>query len=82
MRNARLGEFVCNGVPVFIEEPTVDTPMKQGDQFTVSLGIRDQLMTMGLQDILHLKHLVCAAEARIRLRREQAVKSRNLTLDL
>lgn len=83
MTTERLGEFNCNGVPIFIEEALVDTlNLKPHDDFKVCLGIQDSLTEMGLSDIQLLKRLLCAAEKRVRLRQEQALRARNLKLDL
>ena len=83
MRKTRLGGFVCKGVPVFIEEAPVDTlQLKPDDPITVALGVRDLSMDMDLADIQSMKRLLNAAETRLRLRQEQALKARNLTLDL
>jgi hypothetical protein len=83
MRKTRIGGFVCKGVPVFIEESPVDTLNLSPDHDpTVALGIRDQSMDLDMSDIQSWKRLLNIAEARLRLRQQQAILSRNLTLDL
>lgn len=83
MTTERLGEFSCNGVPVFVEETHVDTlNLKPSDDFKVCLGIREELAEMGLGEIQLMKRLLHAAERRVRLRQEQALRARNLQLDL
>lgn len=83
MRSARLGEMHCNGVPVFMQEAPLDvSAIKPGDRFHVEMSIEDRVLSMGLEDIGRMKRLLCLAERRINLRKEQAFKSMNLTLEL
>lgn len=83
MKKVRLGGFVCKGVLVFIEETPVDTlTLKPGEPLTVALGLQDLSMDIDLSDIQNLKRLLNTAESRLRLRQDQALRARNLTLDL
>lgn len=83
MRAERLGEFNCKGVSVFIDETPVDTlNARPNDDFKVCLGVQDKLAEMGLSEILLMKRLLLAAEKRVRLRQEQALRARNYKLDL
>lgn len=83
MKKTRIGGFVCKGVPVFIDEAPVDTlSLNPKDEPTVALGVRDQLLDLDISDIQSWKRLLNIAEARLRLREQQALQSRNFTLDL
>ncbi len=83
MKRLRLGEVLCSGVPVYVEEEPVDTLALEGvSNFTVQMGIRDEVLDMGLSEVRALKRLLHRAEQQILLRHEQAMRSRNLHLDL
>lgn len=83
MKRVRLGQVMCKGVPVYVEETPVDTlALDSDDEFTVALNIQDKELDLGLTDIRALKRLLAKAEQQILLRNEQATKARNLHLDL
>lgn len=83
MKRVRLGQVMCKGVPVYVEEMPVDTLALDSDaEFTVALNIQDKELDLGLTDIRALKRLLARAEQQILLRNEQATKARNLHLDL
>lgn len=83
MKRVRLGQVMCKGVPVYVEEMPVDTLALDSDaEFTVALNIQDKELDLGLTDIRALKRLLAKAEQQILLRNEQATKARNLHLDL
>lgn len=83
MKPVRLGQVLCRGVPVYVEEDPVDTlAIDSESEFTVSLGIQEKILDLGLSDIRALKRLLVRAEQQILLRNEQATKARNYHLDL
>lgn len=83
MKRIQLGSVNCKGVPVFVEEAPVDTlAITPATDFRVVLGIQDELLDLGLAEIRALKRLLIRAEQQILLRHEQALRSRNLSLDL
>ena len=83
MKRVRLGQVMCKGVPVYVEEMPVDTLALDSDaEFTVALNIQDKELDLGLTDIRALKRLLARAEQQILLRNEQATKARNLHLDV
>lgn len=78
-----LGQTLCSGVPVYVEEEPVDTlALKESDVFNVNLRVAEVDLELGLTDIRALRNLLNKAERQILLRHEQALKSRNLSLDL
>ncbi len=83
MKPLRLGQVLCQGVPVYVEEEPVDTlALENASEFTVSLGIQDKVLDLGLAEVRALKRLLARAEQQILLRHDQATKARNLHLDL
>jgi hypothetical protein len=83
MKKITLGTIASGDKLLFIEEtPPSEESLATAEEFTVRLGVGDEVLDLSLVELRNLRRLLNLGEKQLLIRHEQAANARNLKLDL